>query len=139
MSPSRSRSLLEGKDLVSLGFGGNAGAEAIFAGEVYRPADPVLERLLDAAVRENAADHGSIHLDEDVDVTVWPVLAARSPRRSSPRDSSARSDIFSNSFRTAETREADRGEDDHPSADPARAFYVKTWERGTCVAAARRS
>ena len=77
MSESRSRSLLEGKDLVSLGFGGNAGAEAIFAGEVYRPADPVLELLLDTAVGENAADHGRIHLDEDVDVTVWPVLAAR--------------------------------------------------------------
>ncbi len=77
MSPSRSTSVLEGKDLVSLGFGGNAGAEAIFAGEVYRPADPILERLLDAAVRENAADYGRIHLDEDVDVTVWPVLAAR--------------------------------------------------------------
>src|SRR6266516_8140495 len=77
MSPSRSRSLLEGKDLVSLGFGGNAGAEAIFADEVYRPADPVLELLLDAAVCENAADHGRIHLDEDVDVTVRLVLAAR--------------------------------------------------------------
>ncbi len=58
MSPSRSRSLLEGKDLVSLGFGGNAGAEAIFAGEVYRPADPVLERLLDAAVRGSRPRRG---------------------------------------------------------------------------------
>jgi len=41
---SRSRSLLEGKDLVPLGFGSNAGAQAIFAGEVYRPADPVPTR-----------------------------------------------------------------------------------------------
>src|SRR6266487_7028554 len=64
MSPSRSTSLLEGKDLVLLGFGGNAGAKAIFAGDVYRPADPVLECLLDAAVRENTANHGRIHLDE---------------------------------------------------------------------------
>jgi hypothetical protein len=77
MSPSRSSSLLEGKDLVSLCLGGNSRAEAISAGEVYRPADPILERLLDAAVGEDAANHGRIHLDEDIDVTVWPLLATR--------------------------------------------------------------
>ena len=44
MSPSRSRRLLEGKDLILFGFGGDAGTQAILAGEVYRPADPVPTR-----------------------------------------------------------------------------------------------
>src|SRR6266568_3666371 len=68
MSPSRSRRLLEGKDLILFGFGGDAGTQAILAGEVYWPADPFLERLLDAAVAEDAPHHGRIHLDDDVDI-----------------------------------------------------------------------
>src|SRR6266542_1045316 len=76
MSPSRSRRLLEGKDLILFGFGGDAGTQAILAGEVYWPADPFFERLLDAAVAEDAPHHGRIHLDDDVDIAVRPFLAA---------------------------------------------------------------
>src|SRR5262249_55597413 len=71
------RSALEGKDLIPLGFGGNAGAQTILANEVYRAADPFLKRLLDAAVGENAVDHRRIHFDQDVDVAVWAILTAR--------------------------------------------------------------
>src|SRR6266699_3273324 len=55
MSPSRSRRLLEGKDLILFGFSGDGGAQAILAGEVYRPTDPFLKRLLDAAVAEDGS------------------------------------------------------------------------------------
>src|SRR6266480_2943888 len=77
MSPSRSSRLLEDKDLILFGFGGDAGTQAILADEVYWPADPFLERLLDAAVAADAPHHGRIHLDDDVDIAVRSFLAAR--------------------------------------------------------------
>ena len=80
ISPSRLRRLLEGKDLILFGFGGDAGTQAILAGEVYRLADPFLERLLDAPVAEDAPHHGRIHLDDDVDIAVRP----SSPRATDP-------------------------------------------------------
>jgi len=76
MMPSHYRVRSEGSDPVSRHRVGDVRTQAILPRHIDRATDQTFDRCGGAGIVEQVADDVAVDVDEDVDVTVWPLLAA---------------------------------------------------------------